>query len=113
MNALGQSAASNELELSTGGAPAPGAPHNLTTRVDGTTLTLTWTAPAGGAPTSYVIEAGTGPGLSDAAVFDTNSPLSGFTHPAVPRGRVFYLRVRARNSGGTSAASNEVVVGPI
>lgn len=111
LNGLGESDPSNEVRVSSGTATPPAAPDQITGRVDGTVLTLSWTASTGA--TSYVIEAGSGPGLADAAVFDTGSPLTTFTHPAVPRGRTFYLRVRARNAAGAGGASQEVTIGPI
>jgi len=53
---------------------APLAPSGLTGTVTGTTVTLNWTAPAGGdAPTSYIVQAGTASGLNDIASFDTGT----------------------------------------
>lgn len=89
---------------------APGPPANLTAAISGASVTLTWNAPAtGGAPTSYLLEAGTSPGLSDVTMFDTGSALTSLTATGVPP-NTYFVRVRARNSAGTSSASNEVVV---
>jgi hypothetical protein len=95
------------------GAPAP--PGGLTATSAGSTVSLSWSAPAGGgAPTGYVIEAGSAPGLADLANFPTGSVNSTFTAGGVPNG-TFYVRVRATNASGTSAPSNEatLIVGPV
>jgi all-beta uncharacterized protein/fibronectin type III domain protein/PKD domain-containing protein len=89
---------------------APGAPSSLAAAVSGANVVLIWTAPiSGDAPSSYVLEAGSATGLVDLANFDTGSSLPAFTATNVPSG-TYYVRVRARNASGTSAASNEIVV---
>lgn len=91
-------------------AVAPAAPSNLAAAVNGSQVRLTWSAPSGGdAPASYIVEAGSSSGLADLANFDTGSAALGLTADAVPAGR-YLVRVRARNSGGTSAPSNEATV---
>jgi hypothetical protein len=91
-------------------AAAPGPPPNLTASVNGSTVTLTWLVPTSPDPaTSYVLEAGSSPGSTNILVFDTLSTNTSFTATGVPAG-TYYVRVRARNSAGTSSASNEVVV---
>ena len=95
-----------------GGAAAtmPGSPLNLSTTSSGSSVTLTWSAPASGdAATSYVIEAGSAPGLANLANFTTNSTATSFSAGGVGNG-TYYVRVRAQNAGGTSAASNESVL---
>ena len=96
-------------------ATAPGAPINLATASSGSTVTLTWGAPASGDPvTTYVIEAGSGPGLANLANVTTNSTATTFSASGVGAG-TYYVRVRAQNATGTSAASNEsiLVVGSV
>jgi hypothetical protein len=91
-------------------AIAPGTPGNLMFFVNGSTVNLGWLGPTtGDAPTSYVLEAGSGPGLSNILVFDTGSTAAGFQATSVPAG-TYFVRLRARNSAGTSGASNEVTI---
>ncbi|MBM3780043.1 MAG: choice-of-anchor D domain-containing protein [Acidobacteria bacterium] len=109
-NSFGVSGPSNEASFSVGGvAAAPGAPSGLTATVTGGTVALAWTAPAtGGPPTEYVLEAGTGPGRSDIVPgIATGSTLTAFSAAGVPPG-TYYVRVKAMNILGLSAASNEV-----
>ena len=89
---------------------APGSPGNLMSSVNGSTVNLGWLGPTSGdQPTSYVIEAGSAPGLSNIVVFDTGTAAGGFTATSVPTG-TYYVRVRAKNAAGTSGPSNEVIV---
>jgi hypothetical protein len=85
------------------------APTSLDRGVNGTTVTLRWGVPPGNQPTSYVIEAGTGPGLSNITVFDTGNSATGLTVNNVPPG-TYYVRVRGRDASGTGPVSNEVIV---
>lgn len=87
---------------------APGAPADVTARIDNGTVSLAWTrAMLGAAPTGYVLEAGSVPGASNIAT----SPLAAttFTTTGVPAG-TYYLRVRAVNAAGMSAPSREVML---
>ncbi|MBI3402472.1 MAG: fibronectin type III domain-containing protein [Acidobacteria bacterium] len=92
---------------------APESPSNLAASVSGSTVTLTWTASHIGrpddAPTSYRLEAGLSSGASDIAKADTGSVATTYIATGVPSG-TYYVRVRAVNGGGFSAASNEAVV---
>ena len=107
VSACGASEATNDVVLGVGGATLPpGAPEDLTTTVNGSAVTFTWSAPlTGGTAAGYVLEAGTGPGLSDIA----RVPLAGttLTAPNVPAG-AYYVRVRAVNGAGLGEASEEV-----
>jgi hypothetical protein len=106
-NADGESSdPSEEIEVR-----APGAPHEPTDlRSAGASdvVDLRWTAPSSGeAPTGYIIEAGSGPGLSDLARVQVRD-VTHYTTTAPPG--EYYVRIRAINAGGTSAPSNEIIV---
>ncbi|WP_395700282.1 hypothetical protein [Aquabacterium sp.] len=89
---------------------APQAPGGLAGLVAGSTVTLSWTAPATGeAPTAYLVEAGSAPGRADVALLPTGSAATSFATQGLPQGQ-HYLRVRAMNAAGTSASSDEAVV---
>lgn len=108
VNGAGASGFSNELLLHFGGcANPPAAPTSLTGQIGGSSVLLSWTA-ASGSPSSYVLEAGSSSGSSNIAVSDTGSLSTSLTASAAPG--TYYVRVRAKNACGTSAASNEVIV---
>ena len=90
---------------------APANPFSLQASVSGSTVTLTWQAPASGdPPTSYVVEAGSSTGARDVASFDTGNALTSLTVPGVPAGS-YFVRVYAKNSSGTSSVpTNQVFV---
>jgi hypothetical protein len=104
----GSGPASNEVVV-TLGTPVvlPGPPTNLTFTLNGTFVTLTWGPPAtGGAAASYVLEAGSSPGMADLVVF----PLSGTVVGANAPPGTYYVRVRAINAAGQGPPSNEIIV---
>ncbi len=107
MGVGGVSTPSNEIVLHGRGAPGPA--HGLTATGTGGSVTLTWRAPDGdpSAASGYVIEAGSAPGSSDVATV-TVGPATSFS-TAVPPG-TYFVRVRAVNTRGRSAPSNEVEV---
>ncbi len=87
-NACGTSAPSGEVFFTVGAPDAlPAAPTNLTSTVNGSTLRLSWTAPAGPV-TGYVLEAGTAPGLANLGAATVGASPS-FVIPTVPPG-VYY-----------------------
>jgi hypothetical protein len=111
-NASGTSGPSNEALVSVAGAcpSAPGAPGGLTFSVNGGAVTLAWQPPSAScAPTWYVIEAGSAPGLTNLAMFSTGSTAPGYAASGIAAG-TYYLRVRAENSAGASGTSNEIQV---
>lgn len=104
------SAARSVVHVATAGATAPGAPANLVASASGSSVTLTWSAPASGDPVvTYVIEAGSASGLANLANLTTNSTLTSFSASGVGNG-TYYVRIRAQNAAGTSAASNEAIL---
>jgi hypothetical protein len=111
-NGAGVGPASDEVLAVVGGGPGPnapaalGAPVNLTATAAGGNVTLRWHA-ASGSPASYVIEAGSSAGARDLANVSTGSTATEFQTSGVGAG-VYYVRVRAMNTNGVSAASNEV-----
>lgn len=112
-NASGAGAASNEIIVVVGSnvcTSPPAAPGGLRSAVDGTTVTLNWTLPAGGCPvTSYVLQAGSTPGSANLANFGTGTTSTTFVANAVANG-TYYIRVLGQNGAGTGAPSNEVIV---
>jgi len=110
INSAGISPASNEAVLIVGNGCVgpPGAPGSLVGSSSGSTVTLGW-SPAAGAPTTYIVEAGSAPGLSNLANSDLGSAVPSLVAPNVGRG-TYYVRVRGKNTCGVGAPSNEVIV---
>jgi hypothetical protein len=108
INGSGQSGPSNEVVVSVGGAgcPAPPLTPVLIVRSVGLQATVSWTSGGGCAPSSWVLYAGSGPGLSDIAIVNMGGGL-GLSTPA-PAG-TYYVRVVGTNASG-SAASEELIV---
>jgi len=108
-NALGNSASSDPVLFRIGSQLS--SPTDLTANWSGTQTTLTWVASSADspetAPTDYVIEAGTAPGLADVAAVKVGEETTFSTD--VPYG-VYYVRVRAMNDHGDSNPTEELVV---
>ena len=105
ISASGVSDPSNEIVVQ--GAQVPGAPSNLLASGKGSSVSLTWSAPAGQPVSGYLVEAGSAPGRSDVGVLSVGN-VTAFATVAPPG--VYYVRVRAVNAQGAGAASNEVVI---
>ena len=85
----------------------PNAPSGLSYTKNGDMVSGTWIAPSGEElPTTYVIEAGSRPGLNDQGTYVVPATQTAFGRPTPPG--TFFVRVYARNACGTSPASNEV-----
>jgi hypothetical protein len=96
-----------ELGWRGGTCAPPTPPHALSSTVVGQLVHLNWLAPSGGGQQEYVLEAGTSPGLTNAAVIALpNNP----TYSVVAPPGTYYVRARARNACGPSPVSNEIVV---
>jgi len=109
-NDVGAGPASNEVQLFVGVPPAPGTPDGLVGTVSGQAVSLAWHPPSsGGAVEAYSLEAGTGAGLANVGVFSLPPGSTTFQTAGVPPA-TYYLRVRARNAGGTSSPSNELTL---
>jgi predicted phage tail protein len=111
VNSAGASGSSNEVQAVVGGAPpcaSLAAPTGLVATINGTAVTLSWTAPTGCAPTSYVIQAGSTPGASNLANFSTGSTATSFTAVGVGPG-TYYVRVLSAANGAASVPSTEIV----
>lgn len=94
-------------ELSFTVPAAPQAPVGLAFSLTGRTLTLSWSAPPGGGVADYVVEAGSAPGAVD--IYSGSAGASTALSAVVPPS-TYFIRVRARNAGGVSPPSNEVLV---
>src|SRR5262249_7989814 len=104
----------NEIVLTVGGgarcASAPSAPFGLVGNVVGSTVNFAWSSASGTcAPTAYIVEVGTGPGLTNLASINTGTTTTTFSASGVGAG-TYYFRVRAVNSVGPGPASNEIVL---
>jgi hypothetical protein len=71
-----------------GAATVPGAPKSLSTSSIGGSVTLTWSAPLSADATDYIVEGGSA---------------------RIGNG-TYYVRIRAQNAAGISAASNELAL---
>ena len=92
-----------------GGFAAPQPPTGLSASPANASATLTWTASAGA--TSYSVYRGTSSGGESSTAIGTTSSTT-YTDSSVTNGTTYYYTVKAVNSAGTSAASNETSVTP-
>lgn len=87
----------------------PTAPQNFAATAHGVMVSLTW-AQANDFRLTYLVEAGSGPGLTDIGSFPLSGPVGNwYNFLNVPNG-TYYLRLRAVLFSQVSAPSNEVVV---
>jgi hypothetical protein len=113
VNIDGTSGSSNEVIASVPSGPGgctsrPNAPTNLMSTVAGSLVTLTWAAPVGGCgATSYAVQAGSAPGLTDLAILNVGAATN--LSVSAPPG-TYYVRVVAMNAFGGSIPSVEIIV---
>ena len=89
----------------------PGPPTSLRV-LSGASTIVNWVAPTtGAAPTGYIIEAGSAPGLSDGGIFPVGPTTQFSSAGAVPLAFT-YVRVRGTNAAGAGPASNEFAFYP-
>jgi hypothetical protein len=92
----------------------PDRPQNLRATVNAFAVQLQWDAPTPvpasvGAPLGYTLEVAAAPDFGSVSTFDLGSALAFST--VAPAGR-YYVRVRARGTGGLGPPSNTVFVAP-
>ena len=104
-NNCGTSTPSNPIEVIVSATDATPAPANLRAVINGHQVTLAWDTVTGA--TSYLLEAGYAPGLTNAVTVPVGA--TGLTVDGVPSG-TYYVRVRAVGGGVLSAPSGEIVV---
>jgi hypothetical protein len=111
VNGIGSSTPSPEATIVVDvPTPIPGPPGNFSATVSDRTVSFLWTASSAGmAATSYTIEAGSAPGLSDLARLVTGTPATSLSVPNVPPG-TYWVRVRGSNDAGTGAPSQDVAI---
>ncbi len=103
VNGFGAGSPSNEVALLVGSCPQPFAPTGFASSVTGSLMALSWSGAPGA--TSYVLEAGSSPGLSN--LFNGNVGSSTSLSGAVPSA-LYFLRVRGANACGAGPASSEL-----
>jgi hypothetical protein len=90
-------------------APVPAAPFELASTVNGATVTLQWQAESGAcAPTFFIVQVGSAPGLSNLMTVSTGSAAT-LTGTNVSAG-TYHVRVLAGSTTGNSTPSNETIV---
>src|SRR5579875_783710 len=93
----------------------PGAPSGLVATGGNSQVALSWNAPSsngGSAITSYDIYRGTSPGGEASGPVASGVTSTRYTDTGVANGQAYYYQVRAVNSAGTGAASNEASATP-
>ena len=105
------SVSSKWFDPATGGVGAPAPPINLAAAAGNGQVALTWAATPGA--TSYNIYRGTTAGGESAtAIASTNISTTSYTNTGLTNGTTYYYKVKAVNSNGTSAYSNEASAAP-
>ena len=112
VNSAGTGGPSNDFPVVVGGlfpCTSVSPPTNVAGSVTGSTVVLTWVAPAGCAPTSYIIQAGSTSGASNLANFSTGSTATSYIATGVGSG-TYYVRILSAAPALLSGPSAEIVV---
>lgn len=108
---LGTSAPTDDLVLTVGGGAGctspPAPPLGPLVEVDGSTISMLWFPTTGSVPSSYVLQAGSGHGLSNLANLDVGN-VQTLVVPGVPPG-IYFIRVAARNACGMGIGPDVLV----
>lgn len=97
--------ASNQVSFTVAPPSLPGPPTLQAPAVQGTTVTLSWSAGTGSSPSGYTLTASATPGGLPIVTLPLTGTSASFA--GVPSG-TYFLRLTATNGAGTSAPSNEV-----
>jgi fibronectin type 3 domain-containing protein len=92
------------ISVTTGAQPPP-APTGLAATAGNAQITLSWTASTGA--TSYNVYRGTTAGGESKTAIKTGLTSTAYTDNSVTNGQIYYYKVAAVNSAGTSGLSNE------
>jgi hypothetical protein len=105
--AAGVGPPSNEVEVIIG-TPPPRAPEGFTATVDNQTISISWSAVSGRVD-RYVLDVGSGPGLSNLLRDLSLGLATSARFENVPAG-AYFARVRAINGAGSSPPSTEATI---
>jgi hypothetical protein len=110
VNAAGAGVPSADAQFTVGGpCTPPGPPEELIFWLDGRTVNIKWSAPAtGSAVTNYILEAGSGLGLTNLHNRSTGNAATHASTPALPG--VYFARLRAQNECGISAPTSDQLI---
>lgn len=111
VNAAGSSTPSNEVSAAPVAAIViPAAPSGLAATAGNAQISLSWSASSGAS--SYNVYRGTTSGAESATPIATGVTVAAYTDTLVTNGVVYFYKVAAVDSAGTSASSNEVSATP-
>ena len=111
VNANGTGAMSNQASGKPVAPPAPPAPTGLAATAGDTTVTLNWTASEGAA--TYNVYRGTASGAQGAMPIMSGITELTFKDTGLVNNTIYYYKVAAVNTNGTSAMSNQASAKPV
>ena len=91
-------------------ATPPGPPRAPWTLRTYPALTLTWSPPAAGSVEQYAIEGGSAEGSANLGRVVLGGDQTAITLPIIDLNLLGFARIRARNAGGESPSSPDVVI---